>query len=507
MTSSKFLTWLTAMTGSFCVTTAGTTGHSRSYEVPFSDSDSLVVSPPDTLRRGIVSFFTPDTSKQMLTPEELALMVEIVPNEPDDVIADRLSCLEADIPLVYNNFVRNFIDYFTIRNRKYTRTMLTRENVYFPLFEKYLQKHNMPDELKYLAIVESGLNPLAKSPVGAAGLWQFMKPTGREYGLKQTQHLDERLDPEKSTEAAMRFLKRLHKYYDGDWELALAAYNCGQGNVNKAIRRAGGKKSFWDIFPYLPRETRGYVPSMTAVRYAMRYAGEHNIFTDSILYQPDVAYLEVTQELELDRLAEELHLPPAELTALNPELTKGIVPGNKYKLRVPASRAALLATAEDKSCILLAAAPAAPQPVEAAQAPVLLASARKEAAAAPAEAEPVNVTYTVQRGDNLSSIARRHSVTVEELKQWNNLSSSDIKVAQQLQIAQPATATMLATSETKSEKKQPAIEKKELIHHVQPGDTLWQISRKYEGISVEQIKKLNKLKSNELKPGQKLILG
>jgi membrane-bound lytic murein transglycosylase D len=506
MTYSKFLTLLAAMAGSICAFTASASGHSRLLESPSAFGDSLSVS-TDSLRSKTTAILA-DTSMQMLSPEELALMVEIVPNEPDDVIADRLSCLESDIPLVYNDFVRNFIDYFTIRNRKYTRTMLTRENVYFPLFEKYLKKHNMPDELKYLAIVESGLNPLAQSPVGAAGLWQFMKPTGREYGLHQTQYIDERLDPEKSTEAAMLFLRRLHKYY-GDWELALAAYNCGQGNVNKAIRKAGGKRSFWDIFPYLPRETRGYVPSMTAVRYAMHYAGEHNIFSDSILYQPEVAYLEVTQELELERLAAELHLSPEELLALNPELKKNTIPGNKYKLRVPSSRATLLATAEDQSCILLAAAPAPLQQNTLAQAPVLLASARTEA---PAEKEAsiktTKVTYTVQRGDNLISIARRHDVTVDQLKEWNNLHNSYITANQKLQIMQQGSATtaILASSNQTKADSRSAVEKKELIHHVQPGDTLWQISRKYDGISVEQIKKLNKLKSNNLKPGQKLIL-
>src|SRR5690606_21012930 len=138
--------------------------------------------------------------------------------------------------------------YFTIRNRKYTRTMITRENVYFPLFEKYLKKHNMPQDLKYLAIVESGLRPTAVSHAGAAGLWQFMKPTGKDFGLTQNSYLDERFDPEKSTEAAMKFLKQLHRSF-GDWELALAAYNCGPGNVRKAIRRAGGgTKTFWEIF-------------------------------------------------------------------------------------------------------------------------------------------------------------------------------------------------------------------------------------------------------------------
>ncbi|GHA73832.1 lytic transglycosylase domain-containing protein [Pontibacter akesuensis] len=505
MTYSKFFTLLAAMAGSIWAVDAQAASHSLLFEAP-------LVSPKDSLKPGAVQ----------LTPEELALLVEIIPNEPDEVIADRLSCLDSEIPLVFNNYVRNFIDYFTIRNRKYTRTMLQRENVYFPLFEKYLKKYDMPDELKYLSIVESGLSPKAQSPVGAAGLWQFMKPTGREYGLEQTSFTDERLDPEKSTDAAMRFLRRLHKYYDGDWELALAAYNCGQGNVNKAIRRAGGgKKTFWEIFPYLPRETRGYVPSMTAVRYAMNYAGEHNIFSDSILYAPQVDYLEVTQAMDLEKLAWELHLTPGELMALNPEITKTKLPDqkNNYKLRVPANRAALLASAADKRCILMAAAPVAPQP-KPQETPVMLAAVKKEAEPA-TETEATSslekTTYTVQRGDNLTQIAQRHNVTIEQLKEWNNLASNKLMPEQKLQLLQPAqaaepvvsTPVVLASNKTTTKEtpaKQIVQPQEQLIHHVQPGDTLWQISRKYNGIPVEQIKKLNNLKDNAIKPGQKLIL-
>ncbi|AKD02428.1 lytic transglycosylase domain-containing protein [Pontibacter korlensis] len=506
MTYSKFFTLLAAMAGSICAFSASALGHSRLLETPSYSLDSLTV-PTDSL--SLLLTVEKDTTILMLSPEELALLVEIIPNEPNDVIADRLSCMESEIPLVFNDYVRNFIDYFTIRNRKYTRTMLTRENVYFPLFEKYLKKHNMPDELKYLAIVESGLNPKAQSPVGAAGLWQFMKPTGREYGLDQNQYIDERLDPEKSTEAAMQFLRRLYKYY-GDWELALAAYNCGQGNVNKAIRRAGGKKSFWDIFPYLPRETRGYVPSMTAVRYAMRYAGEHHIFSDSILYQPEVAHLEVTHELDLEKLAEQLHLNVEELTYLNPELKKHTVPGRNYKLRIPSEKASLFATNDDKNCILLAAAPASHQPREPEHTPVLLASAKTEETTGSKEpAKTEKVAYKVQPGDNLIQIAKRHDVTVDQLKEWNNLNNTNIKVDQTLVImqqGQATTGTVLASNNNGKQETKSVVEKKELIYHVQPGDTLWQISRKYDGISVEQIKKLNKLKSNNLKPGQKLIL-
>lgn len=469
----------------------------------------------------------PAQDTTFLSDEELALLVEYIPNEPNEVIQDRLSCIESDIPLHFNNFVRSHIDYFTIRNRKYTRTMLSRENVYFPLFEKYLAKHNMPKDLKYLAIVESGLNPKAASWAGAVGLWQFIRVTGKEYGLEQNQYIDERMDPEKSTDAALRFLKRLYRTY-GDWELAMAAYNCGPGNVNKAIRKAGGgKRTFWEVFPYLPRETRSYVPNMTAVIYAMNYAAEHNIFSDSILYTPDVAYLELNKEVDLEKLAEELHLTPAQLMALNPEIKKNKIPKHllNYRLRIPAQSANLVASITDKECILLAAAPVIlPEPEvtpEPAKATVLLASAKTEKATKPEQEEDQTTektTYTVRRGDNLSTIAKDYNITVAELKEWNDIKGSSIMPGQKLAITKSADATepkLLASnkeavsSAAKASSSKQAQEKvrKELIYHVQPGDTLWTISQRHNGLTVEQIKKLNKLKSNAIQPGQKLILG
>ncbi|MFT2010297.1 LysM peptidoglycan-binding domain-containing protein [Pontibacter sp. 13R65] len=459
----------------------------------------------------------PKLDTTLLLQEEI---VEYIPNEPNEVIQDRLSCIESEVPLTFNPFVRSFIDYFTIRNRKYTRTMISRENVYFPIYERYLKKHNMPQELKYLSIVESGLNPKAASWAGAVGLWQFIGSTGREYGLHHNQHIDERMDPEKSTEAACRFLKRLYNTY-GDWELAMAAYNCGQGNVNKAIRRAGGgKKTFWQVFPYLPKETRSYVPSMTAVIYAMHYAPEHNIFSDSILYAVPTEHLVIDQPIDLERLAEQLHIAPEKLMALNPEIKKPELPESikNYKLRIPAHSTALLKT--DKECILLASLPASKQPdllkdLAPTETPAILASATTEAPADTAEQE---TTYVVKRGDNLIRIALRHQVTVEELKKWNKLEGNYIQPDQKLTIMVPATkpTTLLASAAPAVAAETPAAAKKQAqpkpaeklkkIYHVQPGDTLWDISQKYNGITVDQIKKVNNLKSNKLKPGQKLII-
>ncbi|MDO6391975.1 LysM peptidoglycan-binding domain-containing protein [Pontibacter sp. BT731] len=501
MMQFRLFTVLAALAGSIWAFHAQASGYTIRFE-RLAEEDSLKKPHADTT---------------FLSQEDLALLVEYIPYEPDEVIQDRLSCIEADIPLVFNKFVRNHIDYFTVRNRKYTRTMISRENMYFPIYEKYLKKYNMPQDIKYLSIVESGLNPKAASWAGAVGPWQFIKSTGKEYGLNQDQYIDERMDIEKSTDAAMRFLSRLYRTY-GDWELAMAAYNCGQGNVNKAIRRAGGgKKTFWEIFPYLPKETRSYVPSMTAVIYAMKYAPEHNIFSDSILYAPDYTHLTVNQALDLEKLATELHVDTLALLALNPEIKKPKLPATtrNYKLRIPAQAAKLLAA--EQSCILLAAVPTPPpaKHTAPAEAPVMLASATTKEAP---NDSLVQKTYIVQRGDNLFAIARKFGVSIDEIKEWNKLDGSSIRVQDKLLVWQPApeaapvllasagNSTHKAASAPAKAKPTPGKAPQERVYHVQPGDTLWTISQRHEGVTVEKIKKLNKLKNSAIKPGQQLIL-
>ncbi|WP_299987859.1 lytic transglycosylase domain-containing protein [uncultured Pontibacter sp.] len=504
MMQFRLFTVLAALVGSIWAFHAQASGYTIRFERHTAE---------DSLRK-----LKADTT--FLSDEEMALLVEYIPYEPDEVIQDRLSCIEADIPLVFNKFVRNHIDYFTVRNRKYTRTMISRENVYFPIYEKYLKKYNMPQDIKYLSIVESGLNPKAASWAGAVGPWQFIKSTGKEYGLDQDQYIDERMDIEKSTDAAMRFLSRLYRTY-GDWELAMAAYNCGQGNVNKAIRRAGGgKKTFWEIFPYLPKETRSYVPSMTAVIYAMKYAPEHNIFSDSILYASEYAYLEVNQALDLKKLATELHVDSMALVALNPELKQTTLPATmrNYKLRIPAQAAKLLAA--EQSCILLASAPTPPpakHTAPPAESPVMLASATTQEAS---KDSLVQATYVVQRGDNLYAIARKYGVTIDDLKEWNQLDGTAIRVQDKLLVWKPAPAVSTSALATVTEKPKATTAstaqkhtsaksqaQDRFIYHVQPGDTLWTISQRHEGVTVEKIKKLNKLKNSAIKPGQQLILG
>ncbi|MBK0401586.1 LysM peptidoglycan-binding domain-containing protein [Adhaeribacter sp. BT258] len=473
-------------------------------------------------------------------PERFFSFSELIPNEPDEVIQDRLSCIKSSIPLTFNPFVRSYVDYFTIRNRKYTRRMLERENLYFPLFEKYLKKHNMPEELKYLAVVESALNPKAKSHVGALGLWQFMPATGGDFKLVQNAYYDERMDPEKSTEAACKFLRQLHNMF-GDWELALAAYNCGPGNVRKAIAKAGGgKQTFWAIFPYLPKETRGYVPSFTAVMYAMNYAGHHKITSDSLQFAIATDTVLLNQGIDLAKFSAELNMSPEALKNLNPSLKKDYLPETvrNFAIKVPAEKRPILA--QNRSTILDNSRYFSPKPVQPKLTPqepepVMIAKQAPEKQPDSSAESLQKLPYTVKRGDFLGKIAKEHNVTVEDLKTWNNLKSTNVMVNQKLVIHQPAvtdsaqttalaSAEVKTTEETVAETKPAPVQiakaspvKKTvarkvapkapiIIHSVQPGDTLWNISKKYEGITVEEIKKKNNLKTNELKPGQKLVI-
>jgi len=240
--------------------------------------DSVVVDSLEIAEAEEEMMYKEDTADYIFysLPKDL----EYIPGDDDpEVFRDRLTCVQKNIPLVYNDKVHAFINYFTVKDREYTRLMMRRKNLYFPLFEKYLAKYNLPDELKYLAIIESGLNPRAVSRVRAVGLWQFMSATGRYYGLNNNWYIDERMDPEKSTDAACRYLRDLHRMFN-DWELALAAYNTGPGNVRRAIRRSGYKKTFWEIYPKLPRETRSYVPQFVAIIYSMNHLEEHNFFDE-----------------------------------------------------------------------------------------------------------------------------------------------------------------------------------------------------------------------------------
>ncbi len=412
-------------------------------------------------------------------------------SDSPEVVQARLDSIKQTIPLTYNDRIHAFINYFTIKDRDYTRMVLSRTDRYFPLFEKYLAQYNLPQELKYLAIVESGLNPKAISRAQAVGLWQFMPATGRYFGLHNNGYIDDRMDPEKSTEAACKYLKQLYTMFN-DWELALAAYNSGPGNVRKAIRRSGYKKKFWDIYRYLPRETRSYLPQFVAIAYTINYAQAHNL-----TQAPDVApllydTLEVNHFLNLVTFANLTGTTLQDIQRLNPSILHQVIPetGKNYIVRIPLSAKQNLAV--NKASIMDSASRVGKAEVEALVKKIAGGTYGRE-----------RMIYYVKSGDVLGSIAEKFRVRVDDLKKWNNLSGTLIRSGQRLNIwVMPGTS-----SPTLATRKVPVkINPDTKIYTVQPGDTLWDISRKFEGLTIEKIKHLNNLNGHSLQPGQTLIL-
>lgn len=258
----------------------------------------------------------------------------------DEEVAARMKAIEKEVPFNYTPEVRNFIEKYGVKYYTYTNTLIAKSNEYFPLFEKILKEHDMPEELKYLVVVESAFKTQVKSHAGAVGLWQFMPRTGKVFGLNQNFYIDERMDPTASTIAACKYLKYLNKFFDGDWELAIAAYNCGPGNVRKAMRRSG-KDTFWGIYNYLPRETRAYVPLYTTYAYLFNYAEDHGMVVEEPVYAIEYDTVFVSQYVNLDKLADELRMCSTDLKAMNPEAKKGIIPNyaKDHPIRIPKNRA------------------------------------------------------------------------------------------------------------------------------------------------------------------------
>jgi membrane-bound lytic murein transglycosylase D len=430
-----------------------------------------------------------------------------VPGDDDPaLIADRLACIEKTMPLTYNDRIHAFINYFTVKDREYTRMMMRRKNLYFPIFEKYLAKYGLPDELKYLSIIESGLNPRAMSRVRAVGLWQFMSATGRYYGLNNNWYIDDRMDPEKSTDAACRYLRDLFNMFH-DWELALAAYNTGPGNVKRAIRKAGYRKpegnvytklTFWDIYPHLPRETRSYVPQFVAINYAMNYLDEHNFFDEGEEMLPKYDTLQVTKFLHFETFAALTGTCVEDLQRLNPSIQRNAIPETSkvYTMYIPEDAKLMLSS--NRLAILDSASKTGRKEIE--------------ALAKNTEGSTIGrdrIVYRVRKGDVLGSIAMRHGVRVTDLKRWNNLRSNNINVGQRLNIFPKNSgggSTAVASSKSRSTAS-PASVPSSKTYIVQPGDTLWDISKKFEGLTIDKIKSMNRLGTTKLQPGQKLIIG
>ena len=413
------------------------------------------------------------------------------PELSTETLKARLKVLNTKTPfnVEYNPGLESVIKSYLKNRRESLQRLIGLSAYYFPMFEQELDSHDIPLEIKYLAIVESALKPRAKSRVGATGLWQFMYNTGKMYGLDVSSYVDERSDPIKSTEAATKYLSKLYEIF-GDWDLALAAYNSGPGNVTKAIRRSGGYQNYWNIRHNLPRETAGYLPAFLATMYIFEYAEEHG-FTKA---KPEFAYKEtdtirVKQMITLDQVSEVTGVDIEELQFLNPSYKLDIIPYIKdenYMLRLPRNVMGPFVNNEDQ---IYAYAKAE-------------FDKREKPLPQFFEAESKTI-YRVRSGDFLGKIARKYGVRVSQIKQWNGLRSNNISIGQRLTIypSKPYTPTSSTNKSGSSVKLNPSNVN---YYTVKEGDSLWSISQKFSGVSVQNIKDWNDISGNHLKPGMKL---
>ena len=349
-----------------------------------------------------------------------------LPELPDSVYKQRLQELPFVIEMPYNQVVRSFILRYTRRNPKQLAALQRKAEYYFPLFEDILCRYDIPYELCYLPVIESALNPMAHSHMGAAGLWQFMPSTGRLYGLEINSLIDERMDPIRSTEAACRFLKNLYSLF-GDWNLAIAAYNCGPGNVNKAIHRSGGKRDFWSIYPFLPRETRGYLPIYIAAAYSMNYADMHGICPAAIEMTEATDTIRSSARQHLLQISTVLDIPIEELRRLNPQYARDIVPGGKdYSICLPADRVTDYIDLQDSILHYRAA-----ELVHNRRAEIDL--MQKTGLNGGYSVNGVTY-YKIKNGDTLGAIAKKFHVSVKQLRAWNNLKNDNIRAGKTLKI-------------------------------------------------------------------------
>ncbi|MFZ4523206.1 MAG: LysM peptidoglycan-binding domain-containing protein [Bacteroidales bacterium] len=445
-----------------------------------------------------------------------------IPTFADSVYSERIALMNDQSPFefVYNGEVKNFIDLYSVRKRKLTARILGLAQIYFPLFEEQLDKYNMPLELKYLAVIESALNPIANSPAGAKGLWQFMYGTGKVYGLKVSTYVDDRFDPYKSTIAACEHLTDLYDIY-GSWSLALAAYNSGAGNVNKAIRRSGGIKNFWAIKKFLPKETASYVPAFIAASYVITYANEHKInpVDPGILYY-EVDTVTVRNPLSFDQIAEMLNIPMDEIMFLNPSYKHRIIPAtpeNTYKLRLRKKYIGNFINNEA----------------------ALYLYRTKEGIASDAMMQMVYNTYreselyTVKSGETVASISKKFQMTPGELKSLNGLKKNTIKPNKKILVYSKSARTKYRdTSATSTYIPQtlprdtavkpttsaqgsdntlpkptpppaPAEEGAKTIHVVKSGENLGAIATKYHCTAAD-LMKWNNLSDQKILVGQKI---
>lgn len=457
-----------------------------------------------------------------------------VPVFSDSVLAKRLYDLHSPIPMDFNPIVKRYIELYTIEKREQVENMLRLSEYYFPLFEEQLDRYDLPLEFRALPVIESALNPNAVSRVGATGIWQFMYTTGKLYGLEVTSYVDERRDPHASTLAAIHYLQDMHRIFKGDWLLMIASYNCGAGNVRKAIRRSGYKKDFWAVYPYLPRETRGYVPAFIAANYVFAYHQSHNLYPNQSLELPlSVDTIVVDRPMDFEQLSKHLDISLEALQWLNPQFKKGHIPAGKkhYTLNLPLQKCFEFCEIIDSVFIT---------PYEGgasfAEKPERMVKAKTQAStspvkpAKPSEAEDENyakLIYTVRSGDDLGHIAEWYQCRASDLRRWNNMYGSALNIGQKLTVYVPkekeATfakinkmtfAQKQATLKSGADKQEESVtasssqtknkstDSKYEYYTIKKGDNLWRIALQYDGVSSDDIMRINNIKRvQDIKPG------
>ena len=448
------------------------------------------------LEKALAKPVYPKTNKYKYTEDS-------IPRFEDFVYESRLAKLDANSPfdLVYNPHVKGFIELYAIRKRTLVSRMMGLSQLYYPMFEEVFDKHNIPLELKHLAVIESALNPNARSRCGATGLWQFMYPTGKMYGLNVDSYIDERSDVYKATEAAAEYLSSLYKMF-GDWQMVLAAYNAGPGTISKAIRRSGGKKTYWEIRPFLPTETQAYVPAFIAANYVMNYPTEHNIYASA----PRKTYFEVDtavvkEPMSFEQISAALDVPVEEVIYFNPQYRKNMIPAGGNALTLPKEKIGTFISNETE---IYAA----------------IKSQKLVAQESTLAVKEIQKTHTVRNGEKLSTIARKYGVTIADLKSWNYIGKKGVKAGKKLvvyvkeSVPVNSTNTEVKTDTPKAPQTNVAVKTDTTVdtntkkladntlvkgkyqyHKVEKGETLYRLSKKF-GISVQELSKMNNLGKN-----------
>lgn len=422
--------------------------------------------------------------------------VTLTSNIPDEVYMERLNRINSFIPLSYNSVVRNHIIYYTEKMPSKAAQILGLSAYYLPQFEEIFDYYGLPKELKAMAIIESALNPVAVSRARAKGMWQFMYRTALQYNLKINSYIDERLDPIASAHAAAKYLRDSYTIF-GDWFLAISSYNCGVGNVNKAIRRAGSR-DFWKIYPYLPRETRGYVPSFIAALYMLEYYKEHNMQPAQLNMPAHIDTFKVHKNLHFEQISAVVGVPMDDLKNYNPQYIENIIPGNSGEqiLKLPYNYTNAFIEKEKevytyKDSIYFN--------------PITKESIKKNASLSSGG----NITHVVKRGETLGHIAMKYRVSVKNLMRWNGLTSKSVlRIGQRLKInGGTAPAVKSSGGGSKSSGGSAATSKSGGYewYTIKKGDTLLGIAYKFSGVSLNDILRLNGLtKNSKIYPGRKI---